>query len=175
MKRIITMSMTLLLTLAVAAGVCSAEAKFGYVDIQKAMNLSDVGKEAKEQLSVKVKKYQDEINVKQDELKKLKDELERQGVLLSDSKKAEKEKDYSAKLKDFQRFTKDAQDELQTKDEELTKRILESFIKVVEEYGRKNGYTLIFARTGSDNIVFFDEKVDVTDVLVKQFNSMKRK
>jgi|APIni6443716594_1056825.scaffolds.fasta_scaffold553007_1 outer membrane protein len=175
MKRIITMSMTVLLTLAFAAGICSAEAKFGYVDVQKALNLSDAGKEAKEQLSGKVKKYQDEINVKQEELKKLKDELERQGVILSDSKKAEKEKDYSAKLKDFQRFTKDAQDELQGKDEELTKRILESFEKVVQEYGRKNSYSMIFARTGSEGIIFFDEKIDLTDELVKQFNAIKKK
>jgi outer membrane protein len=175
MKRILTMSMTVLLTLALAAGICSAEAKFGYVDVQKALNLSDAGKEAKEQLSGKVKKYQDEINVKQDELKKLKDELERQGVILSDSKKAEKEKDYSSKLKDFQRFTKDAQDELQGKDEELTKKILESFEKVVQIYGRNNGYTLIFARTGSEGIIFFDDKIDLTDELVKQFNASRKK
>ena len=96
-------------------------------------------------------------------------------MILSDSKKAEKEKDYSAKLKDFQRFTKDAQDELQGKDEELTKRILESFEKVVQEYGRKNSYSMIFARTGSEGIIFFDEKIDLTDELVKQFNAIKKK
>lgn len=175
MKKWVAVSMNALLMLALTAGVCSADAKFGYVDVQKALNLSDAGKEAKEQLSGKVKKYQDEINVKQDELKKLKDELDRQGVILSDAKKAEKEKDYSAKLKDFQRFTKDAQDELQGKDEELTKKILESFQKVVEKYGKDSGFTMIFARTGSDGIIFFDEKIDLTDELVKQFNSTRKK
>ena len=175
MKRIITTCMIVLLTLTAAAGICFAEAKFGYVDVQKALNLSESGKEAKEQLSGKVKRYQDEINTKQEELKKLKEDLERQGVILSESKKAEKEKEYSAKLKDFQRFTKDAQDELQGKDEELTKKILESFEKVVQEYGRKNGFTLIFARTGSDGIIFFDDKIDLTDTLVKQFNGSRKK
>ncbi len=175
MKRIVTSCMTVLLTLTTAAGICFAETKFGYVDVQKSLNLSEAGKEAKEQLSGKVKRYQDEINTKQEELKKLKDDLERQGVILSESKKGEKEKEYSAKLKDFQRFTKDAQDELQGKDEELTKKILESFEKVVQEYGRKNGFTLIFARTGSDGIIFFDEKIDLTEILVKQFNGSRKK
>ena len=175
MKRIIVTGVTFLLTLAFAAGICFAETKFGYVDVQKALNLSEAGKEAKEQLSGKVKRYQDEINTKQEELKKLKDDLERQGVILSDSKKAEKEKEYSTKLKDFQRFTKDAQDELQGKDEELTKKILESFEKVVQDYGRKNGFTLIFARTGSEGIIFFDDKIDLTDLLVKQFNAARKK
>jgi outer membrane protein len=175
MRKIIITGLTVLLTMALAAGICSAEAKFGYVDVQKALNLSEAGKEAKEQLSGKVKRYQDEINTKQEELKKLKDDLERQGVILSESKKAEKEKEYSAKLKDFQRFTKDAQDELQGRDEELTKKILESFEKVVQEYGRKNGFTLIFARTGSEGIIYFDDKIDLTELLVKQFNGSRKK
>jgi outer membrane protein len=175
MKRIISITLTAVLALALAAGTCLAESKIGFVDVQKALNLSDAGKDAKEQLSIKVKKYQDEINAKQEELKKLKDELERQGAILSESKKADKEKDYSAKLKDFQRFTKDAQEELQGKDEELTKKILEGFEVVVKEYGRKNGFTIIFARTGSEGIIFVDDKIDLTDELVKQFNAIKKK
>lgn len=175
MKKMMTITATVILAVALAVGVCSADSKLGYVDVQKALNLSDAGKDAKEQLAGKVKKYQDEINIKQDELKKLKDDLERQGVILSESKKAEKEKDYAAKLKEFQRFTKDAQDELQGKDEELTKKILESFEKVVQKYGRDNGYTFIFARTGTEGIIFFDEKIDLTDELVKQFNAIRKK
>jgi hypothetical protein len=34
---------------------------------------------------------------------------------------------------------------------------------------------MIFARTGSEGIIFFDEKIDLTDELVKQFNAIKKK
>jgi outer membrane protein len=174
MKAIVGMSLAVIITLTGFVGSgCAAETKIGFVDIQKALNQSDAGKEAREQLAGKVKKYQDEINVKQEELKKLKDELEKQSVILSESKRADKEKDYSQKLKDFQRFTKDAQDELQGKDEELTKKIYESFAKVVQEYGSKNGYTSIIGR--SEGIIFVDEKADLTDALVKQFNATRKK
>lgn len=147
--------------------------KLGYVDMQKALNLSDAGKEAKEQLAGKVKKYQDEINVKQEELKKLKDELEKQSVLLSETARGAKEKDYQQKLKEFQRFTKDAQDELQARDEEFTKKIIEELERVIQEYGRKNGYTFIFVR--NESMIFVDDKADVSDEVLKLFNASRKK
>jgi|GEM_PF-6727180 len=85
MKRFVTVASIVgsLLLASVAFGADGG--KLGYIDMQKALNLSDSGKEAKEQLAAKVKKYQDEINAKQEELKKLKDDLEKQSVLLSEA------------------------------------------------------------------------------------------
>ena len=151
----------------------AADVKLGYIDMQRALNTSEAGKEAKEQLAARVKKYQDEINSKQDEIKKLKDDLEKQGMLLSESVRAAKEKVYQQKIKEFQRFTKDAQDELQGKDEEFTRKILESMEKVIQEYGRKNGYSFIFVR--NEGMLYVDEKADVTDEVLKIFNATRKK
>ncbi len=156
-----------------STSVFAAEQKFGYIDMQRALNGSEAGKEAKEQLAAKVKKYQDEINVKQEDLKKLKDELEKQGMLLSDSARASKEKDYQNRLKDFQRFTKDAQDELQGKDEELTRKIFEGMEKVIQEFGRQKGYTFIFVK--NESMLFVDDKADLTEEILKLFNSNRKK
>ncbi len=161
------------LAFVVSTSVFAADVKLGYIDMQRALNGSEAGKEAKEQLAARVKKYQDEINVKQEDLKKLKDELEKQGMLLSDSARAAKEKDYQNKLKDFQRFTKDAQDELQGKDEEFTRKILEGMEKVIQEYGRKNGYTFIFVR--NESMLFVDDKTDLTEEVLKLFNANRKK
>lgn len=157
---------------AFAAEVKAAQ-KFGYIDMQRAINTSESGKEAKEQLSARLKKYQDEINSRQEELKRLKDELEKQGMLLAESARASKEKDYQQKLKEFQRFTKDAQEELQGKDEEFTRRILEGMEKVVQEYGKKNGFTFIFVK--NENMLFADDKADLTDEVLKLYNSNRKK
>ncbi|MSN26421.1 MAG: OmpH family outer membrane protein [Geobacter sp.] len=157
----------------ISTSVFAADVKLGYIDMQRALNGSEAGKEAKEQLAAKVKKYQDEINVKQDELKKLKDELEKQGMLLSESARSTKEKDYQNKLKDFQRFTKDAQDELQGKDEEFTRKILEGMEKVIQEYGRKNGFTFIFVK--NESMLFVDDKSDLTEEVLKLYNANRKK
>ena len=157
----------------VSTTVFAADLKLGYIDMQRALNGSEAGKEAKEQLAARVKKFQDEINVKQDELKKLKEELEKQGMLLSDSARSSKEKEYQNKLKDFQRFTKDAQDELQGKDEELTRKILEGMEKVINEYGKQKGYTFIFVK--NESMLFVDEKANITEEVLKLYNSSRKK
>lgn len=173
MKRILMTALILSCSvMLLSGGVFAAEgAKIGYVDLQKVLNLSNAGKAAKEQLSEKVKKYQEEINKKQDELKKLKDVIEKQGAYLSEKAKSDKEKDYQQSLKEFQRLTKDAQEELQAKDEELTRRILGDIEKVVQDYGRKNDYAIIFVR--NESMLFASEKSDVTDQILKIFDSSK--
>ncbi len=173
MKRFVTVA-SIVGSMVLASVAFGADGgKLGYIDMQKALNLSESGKEAKEQLAAKVKKYQDEINTKQEELKKLKDDLEKQSVLLSEAARSNKEKDYQQKLKEFQRFTKDAQDELQAKDEEYTKKIIEELEKVVQDYGRKNGYSFIFIR--NEGMIYVDDKADVTDDILKLFNASRKK
>jgi outer membrane protein len=156
-----------------ATPVFAADVKLGYIDMQRALNSSEAGKEAKEQLAARVKKYQDEINSKQEEIKKLKDDLEKQGMLLSETARSSKEKDYQQRLKEFQRFTKDAQDELQGKDEEFTRKIIEGMEKVIQEFGRKNGYTFIFVK--NEGMLFADDKSDVTEEVLKNFNASRKK
>ncbi len=159
------------LLIALATPAFAAE-KLGSVDMQKILLMSDAGKEAKEQLSVKAAKYEAEKNVKEEELKKLKGELEKQSVLLSESARIGKEKDYQQKLKEYQRFMKDAQDDLQAKNDEFTNRIVEEIVKVVQDYGKKNGYAYIFVK--SEGMIYMDEKVDLTDDLLKQFNATRK-
>jgi len=150
----------------------AAETRLGTIDMQKVLLLSDAGKDAKEQLAVKAAKYEAEKNVKEEELKKLKGELEKQSVLLSETARVAKEKDYQQKLKEYQRFLKDAQDDLQTKNDEFTNRIVDEIVKVVQEYGKKNGYTYIFVK--NDGMIYMDDKVDLTDELLKQFNAARK-
>jgi outer membrane protein len=161
------------LALSIPAGAFAADnGKLGYVDIQKVLNLSNAGKDAKIELTAKVKKHQDEINRKQEELKKLKDVLEKQGSILSESAKSAKERDYQQALKDIQRMQKDAQEDLQAKDEELTRNILTDIEKVVQDYGKKNNFNFIFIR--NDSMIYADDKDDLTDKILLLLNSIKK-
>lgn len=148
-------------------------AKIGTVDIQKVLFNSDAGKTAKEQLAGKIAKHESEKNTREDELKKLKAELEKQNILLNESARNAKEKDYQQKLKEYQRFIKDVNDELQAKDEELKNRIIEETFKSAQEYGKKNGFALIMAK--SEMLMYMDENIDITDEIVKLLNSKKDK
>lgn len=147
----------------------AAEVKIGYLDMQRALNLSEAGLQAKSQLQERLKAYQIQINVKQEELQKLKTDLEKQGMTLNEAARAAKEKDYQQKLKDFQRFTKDAEEDLQARDGEFTKKILETLEKLTNEYGKKNGFTVILDARGSA-LLYADQSADLTDALLKSLN-----
>jgi outer membrane protein len=167
-------SVALFLLLALPLTALAADgAKIGLFDIQKVLQLSEAGKEAKEQLSVKAGKYEAEKNAREEELKKLKVDLEKQGLLLSDSARASKERDYQQRFKEIQRFLKDAQDDMQTKNEEYTSKIVEEIFKVAQEYGRKNAYTVIFNK--GESMVYMDPSADLTEEILKAYNASRKK
>jgi outer membrane protein len=172
MKKLLSV-VTLTLSLIIASAACGADGvKLGSIDIQKVLILSDAGKAAKEQLAAKGNKYETEKNTREEELKKLKGELEKQSVLLSESARGAKEKDYQQKLKEYQRFLKDAQEDLQAKNDELTNRIVEEIVKTVQGYGKMNGFSFIFVK--NDSIVYGDDKADLTDEILKAFNMARK-
>ncbi|KIH75755.1 periplasmic chaperone for outer membrane proteins Skp [Geoalkalibacter ferrihydriticus] len=172
MKRITLLMMACLLALATPA--LAQNVKIGYVDLQRALNLSSAGVGAKEEIAKKVREYEGQVSQRQDELRKLKEELERQAVLLSEDARSRKEREYQQKLRDFQRFTKDIQDELQQKDAELTRRILEDIFQVIGEYGAREAYTVILEKTES-SLLYAADHIDLTDRIIEAFNARARK
>ncbi|MDT8440419.1 MAG: OmpH family outer membrane protein [Desulfuromonadales bacterium] len=168
----------LFIALMVVAGFCvspvlAEDLKIGYVDLQKALNLSTAGKMAKEKIKSKVETYDAEVQLRQQELQKLKEDLEKQAMLLSEEARNAKERDYQQKLKEYQRFTKDIQEELQQTDADLTRKILEDLLKVVQEVGKQQGYTLVLEKTES-SLVYADSKIDMTDAVIKAFDAKGR-
>jgi len=162
-----------LIALMLLAVPALAETKIAYVDLQKALNLSKTGVEAKQQIGVQVKKYEGEFKAKQDELMKLKEELEKQAVLLSDEAKAKKERDFQQNVKELQRFQKDIKEELQQRDNEFTKRILNELFEVLQTIGKKGGYTMILEKN-EGAVIFADASIDLTDELIKAYDAGKK-
>ncbi|MFA5515957.1 MAG: OmpH family outer membrane protein [Desulfuromonadales bacterium] len=171
MKRIIILFFAALF---LATPAFAAEAKIGYIDLQKALNSSEAGKAAKERIGKTVQEYQGTVESRQKELKKLKDDLEKQTLVLSDEARAAKERDYQQKLKDYQRFTKDIQEELQQKDADYTRQILEDLLKVIKEIGQKEGYTVILEQTES-SVLYADDKIDITEKVIGAYNAGSKK
>ena len=167
-KIIVTLIAVLLL-----AAPALAETKIAYVDLQKALNLSKSGVEAKQQIGVQVKSYEAEFKAKQDDLLKLKEELEKQAVLLSDSAKAQKEREYQQNVKELQRFQKDIKDELQQRDGELTKRILNDLFEILQGLGKEGGYSMVLEKN-EGAVIYADESVDLTDELIKAYDASKQ-
>ena len=173
MKRII-ITLILALSIPLASAAFGADGiKLGSVDIQKVLLLSDAGKEAKEQLAGKANKLEGEKLTREEELRKLKTELEKQTIVLADDARKAKEQNFMQKRKELDRFLKDAQEDMQAKNDELTNRIVDEVVKIIQEYSRKNGYTIVFVK--NEGMIYVDEKADLTNDVLNAFNAARKK
>jgi outer membrane protein len=90
-------------------------------------------------------------------------------MLLAEDVRNAKERDYQQKVKDYQRFAKDIQETLQQTDADYTRKIVESLLKVAQDVGKRDGYTLILEKTQS-SLVYADDSIDMTDEVIKTFD-----
>ena len=150
--------------------VCSAQGaeaiKLGYVDMQKALNTCESGKEAKKQITDEVGKIEKTFVGKQKELEKIKEDLEKRGNVLSESVRREKEKDYQIKVRDLQRMQRDYEEDLRRKDQEYTAKILSELAAIARKLGEEGKYTVIFEKN-QPAFVYFSNVIDLTDEVIK--------
>ncbi len=165
-----TIIVALILSLFCSAPVLGAEMKIAYIDLQKALNLSEAGKDAKDKINERVKQFEALLETSRNDLEKMQQELEKQALLLSESARAEKERNYQQKVKEFQRFTKDAQEELQQQDADFTRSILRDMMSIVQTLGKKQGYSLILEKTES-SVLYASDSIDITEAMIKEFDA----
>jgi outer membrane protein len=151
----------------------SADLKIACVDIQKAMNECQAGKEAKKTIAKEMERLQRQGGDKQKELQAMKESLEKQAPMLNAEARASKEKEYQSKLREFQRWGEDNQKEIQQKGAELERTILSGVQKVVKKIGEEEGYTVILEK--NENIVLFASKaIDITERIIKALDTQKK-
>ncbi|HVP76990.1 MAG TPA: OmpH family outer membrane protein [Thermodesulfobacteriota bacterium] len=153
--------------------VWAADLKVAYVDIQRAINECNAGKEAKKVITKDVEKIQHLGADKQKELQTMKESLEKQTLMLTPDARAHKEKEYQTKLRDFQRWADDTQNEMRQKQMEMERTISGGLIKVIQKIGVEEGYTFILER--NETVVLYASKaIDVTDRVIKAFDAQKK-
>jgi len=153
--------------------VLAADLKVAYVDIQRAVNESNAGKEAKKAITKDVEKFQRLVADKQKELQTLKESLDKQILMLTPDARANKEKEYQNKLREFQRWGEDTQNEVNQKRTEMERNISAALMKVIQKIGADEGYTVILER--NENIVLFASKsIDITDRVIKAYDAQKK-
>jgi outer membrane protein len=170
------------------AGQASPSAlKVGIVDLDRALKESASGKQALSTLKQFRDKVVKEINdkkrqkdAKEGTLRDLQTELTSQNMVLSDSAKRDKEESYRRQVRDLRKFIEDSnrfieesERDLREREAELTSRMLRDLLKIVQDVGREESFTIIFER--NDRVLLFAaEPIDLTEKIIKRFDTVKR-
>jgi len=153
--------------------VWAADLKVAYVDIQKAINECNAGKEAKKAITKDVERIQHLGADKQKELQTMKESFEKQTLMLTPEARTHKEKEYQSKLRDFQRWADDTQNEMNQKRMEMERTLSSGLIKVIQKVGSDEGYTFILEKNESI-VLYVSKAIDITDRVIKAFDAQKK-
>ena len=163
----------LLCTVALFAVFCTtagfaADTKIGVMNVQRIVVACDAGKAAKQRFEKKMNDLKAGFKKEEEELKKMQAEIKKKSSAWSEEKRDEKIRAFKKSGRAFQAKTEDARFEMkQLQDKEL-EPILKTMEKVVKQYGKDNGYTLIL--DSKNGVVYFDKTVEISDLLIKKLN-----
>ncbi len=172
-RKITGLMLVALLLLPAAAR--AAEFKYGIIDMQRALNDTDEGKKALGRLKTRLETENSVLKSKQDELRKLEEELNKQGYMLSESARSEKELKYRKLREDFEKYRESKSMEFAQQQKEATEAILKKLMVVVDTYAKDQHLDMILESSARSqgmpgSVVWYDPKKDVTDAIISLYN-----
>ena len=140
------------------------------IDVNLLVQDSAAGKEA----MARLKKAQDEKVAERkkmtDEINGLQKQLESQRSTLTDSKIADLQKQIEDKSIALKRFDDDAQQQLEEAKQKELAGLEKQIMPIIQELGKERKLLLIFNKFQS-GLVYADDSVDLTDEVLKRFNT----
>jgi outer membrane protein len=140
------------------------EIKIGYVDIYRIFDeynkTADLEKELEEQKNIQ----QSQIDKVRQEIDQIKDELD----ITADQARADKQKEFEEKIEELRSLEQAARLKLRRKQATMRRDILLDIYKTVQDYGKRNNYTLILVE---HSLLYGDENEDLTEEILGALNS----
>jgi len=167
-KFIVALVITTMVT--ISAGTASAqETRIVYIESQRILYESIVGKDAYKRLSTMKNQKEAEVKKRQAKLKGLSESLQAKSTTMTAAAKNDLEAQYMRELKDYERYVKDAQDELKRTEMNLLKPWSKELDDIIKGYAQKNGYDLVLDKS-NPVIIYASGKINITSQIMDLFN-----
>ena len=169
MRKRILVLMICCVTLVFGLSVASYAAdKVGYINLQRLVNESDMGKAAKEDIQKLRSEREAMLREKLKEINDLRTLINKEGDSMGASEKTDKIQELNRAYKEYQRLVEDAKEDISNEDKELVSIILEKADSVLKEVAKKQKYTIILKDANA--VGYLDPSVDITDDVLKELN-----
>ena len=156
---------------AASSSVSGAEIKIGTVDLQKALQTVEDGKQARSKLEREFNSRKEQLQSEEASIRKLGEEFKKQGSVLNEKAKVKKQSELQERIMKFQEMTARSQGEIQQKEQELLQPILGKLKGVVGELAKQRGYSIVLEK--NENMVIYSQEKDDLTSEVMQYNSRK--
>lgn len=169
MKKLLALVFVLMFT-----GSAFAEFKLAYVDVQKAIEKTSMGKKAKEEMKKEAEKKNKELEKKKADIDKMREDIEKKRSVLAEEAFAKRAAELQEEMQKFNQTAAKAQTELQKKESELLEPIVKRMKTVIERLAKEKGVSMVIQSNQNAQIVLYaSAESDLTDDLVKAFDKEK--
>ncbi|MFC1812987.1 OmpH family outer membrane protein [Thermodesulfobacteriota bacterium] len=149
----------------------AADSKVGYINLNRLVKESKMGKAAQKEIQKLREKKQALVAKKQTEINQRKTFLDKHGNKLPASERQQKQEDLQQSIKAYKRLVADAKEDITREDRQLVAIILKKADVVLKNVAKKNKYTIILKDPKA--IGYMDPKFDITDLVLKELNKKK--
>ena len=152
--------------LALAAGAHAQDFKVGFVNTDRIFREANTAKAAQAKLEQEFSKREKELNDLGNGLKMLSDKFEREAPTLSESQRAQRQKQILDQDRDFQRKRREFQEDLNARKNEELQQVLERANRVVKQVAEAEKYDVVLQEA-----VYINPRHDITDKVIKALNA----
>ncbi|MFC1534202.1 OmpH family outer membrane protein [Thermodesulfobacteriota bacterium] len=167
MRRNSILSITIFITM-ILGTVSFAADKVGYINLQRLVNESEMGKAAKGGILKLRKEREAVLQKKLKEVNNLKEFINKEGAKMDAAEKRDNIQALNKTYKEYQRLVADAREDIANEDRELVAIILKKADTVLKKVAKKKKYTIILKDPNA--IGYLDRSVDITDDVLKELN-----
>lgn len=170
MKRLILFLCAILLT---SVAYSQATLKVGYVNMNKAINLSDEGKRSKKFLEAQAQQTQAALKAREQEIIRKEAEL-KNNIMLNQETKTQKEKEIVGLKQSLRNELAKAQKSMRQDEMRHTSKIFKDLILVIKEIAKEEAFDLILEFNVKQTILYSRyDMIDLTDKVTEQYNRMQ--
>ena len=155
--------------LAVAGSAAAQEMKIAVVDLDQAINATDQGKKAREELQGKQKQAEGQLKPMYERGKALAEEIQSKRFVLSEDALRQKQLDLAEIQSDLRAKGAELEGQFKVDYERLVGPLREKLLGIINELGKEQGFTLILERN-TPGVIYSKEALDITDQVVQRFN-----
>lgn len=172
MRKVLMLTACMLLILTTVAKAADA-IKIGIVEMDRIVRTSEPGQSALNKLKDQFKDVKENMEKQKAEIDKMREDMEKQSLVLSQEAKMDKQTQFQRKVRDFQDNVQNYQRKMKIEEDKLSKPVLDLIMKVVQDFGKKNGYDVLMDGRGA-GVVFVSDAANITEQVLVEVNKAFR-
>ncbi|MCM2252162.1 MAG: OmpH family outer membrane protein [Ramlibacter sp.] len=154
--------------LALVARAQAEDFRVGFVNTDRIFREANTAKAAQAKLEQEFSRREKELNELGNGLKSLSEKFEREAPTLSETQRAQRQKQLLDQDRDFQRKRREFQEDLNARKNEELQQVLDRANKVVKQVAEAEKYDVVLQEA-----VYINPRHDITDKVIKALNAAR--